>query len=134
MIEKKARNKLRLEIKSEVKTEGTRSLGFVNDKTYSTAPGKVMIDIQDSEQDKFKSAKPVVSSQPVETGNVKRDKLIRRLDFHIESSNSPNLISIPPVRTDKLTESNQKSHKKQKRQRVLCSEVMAQTPNSAISI
>lgn len=51
LIEKKVRNKVKAELKHEIKTEGTRSLGFVNDPTYSTIPAgsKVCIEVIDSE-------------------------------------------------------------------------------------
>jgi hypothetical protein len=51
LIEKKVRNKFKAEIKHEIKTEGTRSLGFVNDPTYSTIPAdsKTCIEVIDSE-------------------------------------------------------------------------------------
>ena len=66
MIEKKVRSKFKAEIKHEIKTEGTRSLGFVNDPTYSTIPvgSKVCIEVIDSEDSgeytKRRRTKPVV--------------------------------------------------------------------------
>jgi hypothetical protein len=66
MIEKKVRSKFKAEIKHEIKTEGTRSLGFVNDPTYSTIPvgSKVCIEVIDSEDsveyNKRRRTKPIV--------------------------------------------------------------------------